>query len=93
MARPLPIIIKLRKGLETGEKNGDGTKKIINKIEIKEQPTCHEYRGFPINDPKIDDFLRVLSKMTNIQLNILRKMSPADGADIAEILSDFLLGD
>ncbi len=79
----LPVIIKLRKPINDGEKE-------INEIKFTREPTGGDLAGINITNPTIGEFLRVAMKLTGIPVPILKKMTGSDTMVLTGVIGDFL---
>lgn len=79
-----PIIIKLKKPVETGEDTQ------LEKIEIKREPTGGDWGQFNLGSPTMNDYLRVCSKITGIAVPVLKQVDTTASFRIVEVISDFL---
>lgn len=91
MARSLPVIINFEEPIDSGIKGPENKPVIYDKLVINRKPTGNEYRAFPITNPTFDDYQRVASKVTNVPLHVIRKMSGPKTMELVEAFSDFLL--
>ena len=92
MKKEVPFTIKLSTEIDTGRVK-DNEPVIINEIVIKRRPTGNDLRTFRLDSQNMDDFLRIVSKLSDIEIGVLRKAEADDCLVMVEAVADFFVTD
>lgn len=61
----------------------------ILELEFK-KPTIGDIKGMKLTDPSLEDILKIASKLSGQSMQIIDRLSIADGLAVAEIVGNFL---